>query len=238
MKKISVKTDIPLDKSIGLNYNYTKYFVMQSIILMLRYTMQVDADLRKLVRRTYLSFFQDGLWDIFLGLFIVGWGVGMLTDMAYLVGSLFVCFYFIIWGLKRWLTYPRIGYVKLGDKEKKIRLGISIVLGIMVLIGLVFAFAFITDERPQWLMDYFPLIFSGMLAVVVSGISISLGVYRFLVYAMIIFIAGSIHQWSDIKWAYTYTGAGSLIGLIGIIVLVRFIRHYPKQTEEAVDIVR
>jgi len=197
--------------------------------------MQKDADLKKLIRRTYFSFFQDGLWDIFLGLFILGWGVGILTDMAYLVGGWFVCFYFIIWGLKRWLTYPRIGYVKLGDREQKIRLGISIVMGVMVLVGLVFAFAFITDERPKWLMDYFPLIFSGILSVVVSGISISMGVYRFLVYAMIIFIAGSIHQWSDIEWAYTYIGAGGLIGLIGIIILVRFVRHYPKQTEEVMD---
>ena len=199
--------------------------------------MQKDADLRKLIRRTYLSFFQDGLWDIFLGLFILGWGVGMLTDMAYLVGGWFICFYFIIWGLKRWLTYPRIGYVKLGDREQKIRMGISIVLGIMVLIGLVFAIAFITDERPQWLMDYFPLLFSGMLAVVVSGISLSLGAYRFLVYAVMIFVAGSIHQWSDIEWAYTFIGAGSLIGLIGVIVLIRFVRRYPKQSEEVMDVV-
>ena len=197
--------------------------------------MQKDADLKKLVRRTYLSFFQDGLWDVFLGLFILGWGIGMLTDMAYLVGGWFICFYFIIWGLKRWLTYPRIGYVKLGDREQKIRMGISIVLGILVLMGLVFAIAFITDERPKWISDYFPLIFSGMLAILVGGVSYSFGIYRFLFYAGLIFLAGVVQQWTDIEWAHSYIGAGVMIVLPGVTILVRFLQNYPKLPQEELD---
>lgn len=197
--------------------------------------MNMDTDLKKLVRRTYLVFFQDGLWDIFLGLFIIGWGVGILTDMAYLVGSWFIGLYFIMWGLKRWLTYPRIGYVKLGDREKKIWVGISIVLGIMVLVGVLFAIAFITDERPQWIQDYFPLFFSGMLAILVGGVAWSFGIYRFLLHAALIFIAGAVHQWSDIQWAHTYLGAGVVIVLLGIVILVRFIQKYPKIPQEESD---
>ena len=197
--------------------------------------MNMDADLKKLVRRTYLAFFQDGLWDIFLGLFIIGWGLSILTDLAYLVGGWFICFYFIIWGIKRWLTYPRIGYVKLGDREKKIRMGISIVLGIMVLVGIVFAIGFITDERPQWIADYFPLIFSGLLAVLVGGITWSFGVYRFLLYSMLIFIAGVVQHWTDIEWAHSYIGAGVVIMLLGVIILIRFIQKYPKMPQEELN---
>lgn len=197
--------------------------------------MNMDADLKKLIRRTYFVFFQDGLWDIFLGLFIIGWGISILTDLAYLVGGWFICFYFIIWGVKRWLTYPRIGYVKLGDREKKIRMGISIVLGIMVLVGVVFAIAFITDERPQWLGDYFPLIFSGLLAILVGGITWSFGIYRFLLYSVLILIAGVVQQWTDIEWAHSYIGAGVLIILPGVFILIRFIRKYQKMPQENSD---
>ncbi|MDH4292277.1 MAG: hypothetical protein OEV56_06690, partial [Dehalococcoidia bacterium] len=74
--------------------------------------MVSDVNLKEIQRKVYMSFFQDGLWDIFLGLFMVGWGLAILTEAAYLPGIYFLGIYFAIWGIKKWLTYPRIGYVR------------------------------------------------------------------------------------------------------------------------------
>ncbi|MGD9143028.1 MAG: hypothetical protein PVG61_04190 [Dehalococcoidia bacterium] len=195
-----------------------------------------DSDLKPLVRRSYVIFFQDGLWDIFLGLFVLGWGLSILTDLAYLAGSLFVCLYLIVWSLKRWLTYPRVGYARLGVRQEKFRQIISIILGITMVAGVMFAVIFIADDRPEWLTDYFPLLFSGILAAVVGVIAAWLGVYRFLVHAALIFIAGAVHQFTDIAWSCTYIGGGVVIVGVGVIYLVRFLKKYPRMTGEEIDV--
>ena len=197
--------------------------------------MNADADLKPLVRRSYLIFFQDGLWDIFLGLFVLVWGLGILTDLAYLAGSLFVCLYLVVWSLKRWLTYPRIGYARLGVRQEKFRQLVSIILGITMTAGIIFAIIFIADDRPEWLSDYFPLLFSGVLAAVVGVMTAWLGVYRFLVHAALIFIAGAVHQFMDIAWSHTYIGGGTVIIIVGAFYLVRFLKKYPGISTEELD---
>jgi hypothetical protein len=198
--------------------------------------MSTDADLKRLVRRSYLIFFQDGLWDIFLGLFILGWGLSILTDLAYLAGSLFICLYFIVWSLKKWLTYPRVGYAKLGVRLERFRQMVMIILGIAAVAGICLAIVFLADDRPAWLTDYFPLVFSGILALVVSVLGGWLGVYRFLTHAGIIFLAGVIQQFTDVAWSYAYIGAGAVIVVIGAGYLGRFLRKYPRIPAEGMDV--
>ena len=197
--------------------------------------MNTDADLKRLARRSYLIFFQDGLWDIFLGIFILGWGLSILTDLAYLAGSLFVCLYLVVWSLKKWLTYPRVGYARLGVRMEKFRQAVMIILGITALTGIAFAIVFLADDRPAWLTDYFPLLFSGILALVVGLLAGWLGVYRFLAYAGLIFLAGVVHQFTDVAWSHTYIGAGAIIVIIGAGYLVHFLRKYPRMPEEETD---
>ena len=81
--------------------------------------MVSDINLKEIQRRVYMTFFQDGLWDIFLGLFILGWGLSILTEAAYLPGISFLGIYFVIWGIKKWLTYPRIGYVRFSATSRR-----------------------------------------------------------------------------------------------------------------------
>jgi hypothetical protein len=66
-----------------------------------RLTMVEDINLKEIQRKVYLTFFQDGLWDIFLGLFILAWGLSILTETAYLPGVSFLGIYFAIWGIKK-----------------------------------------------------------------------------------------------------------------------------------------
>ena len=195
----------------------------------------MDIDLKKLEKRAFMTFFQDGLWDICLGLFIMGWGIGILTDMAFLIGGWFIVIYLAVLGIKKWLTYPRIGYVKLNKREVKMKLQLTILLGVVMLLGVFITGIFALDTRPQWLSDYFPMFFSGMLALIVIVISLWVGAYRFILYAVFILGAGAIHQWLDLEWSYTYIGAGSVIILIGLSILISFLRKYPKTPQGETD---
>jgi hypothetical protein len=198
--------------------------------------MMKDSELQTIQRKVYMSFLEDGVWDIFLGLFMLGWGLAILTDAAYLVGASFVGLYFIAWGVKKRLTYPRIGYVKFSAGSRRRITTRFLILGTAVLLlGLLAAVLWGTGTRPQWLADYFPLIFNGMLAAVVCFVAYWARVNRFYLYAALIFLGAVFHLWLGIEWEFGFIGAGGIILLIGLGFLIRFLRKYPRVAQEGKD---
>jgi len=193
-----------------------------------------DINLKEIQRKVYLTFFQDGLWDIFLGLFILGWGLSILTEAAYLPGVSFLGIYFAIWGIKKWLIYPRIGYVRFSaSSRRRITARFLIFLTVVLLLGITAGLVWGIGTRPQWLADYFPLIFNGMLAAIVCLAAYWARVNRFYLHAVLIFLGAVFHLWLGIRWEFGFIGAGGIIVLIGLGILIIFLRKYPKMVEEA-----
>jgi hypothetical protein len=198
--------------------------------------MRKDDELQTIQRKVYMTFFEDGVWDIFLGFFVLGWGLSILTDGSYLPGVVFVCLYFTVWGIKKWLTYPRIGYVRFSStSRRRIKARFVILLTVVLLLGLLAGVLFGIGSRPQWLVDYFPLIFNGMLAVIVCFAAYWARVNRFYLHATLIFLGGVLHKWPGIPWEFGFIGAGGIIILIGLGFLIRFLRKYPKVAQEGQD---
>ena len=196
--------------------------------------MVSDVNLKEIQRKVYVSFFQDGLWDIFLGLFIVGWGLAILTEAAYLAGMSFLGLYFVIWGLKKWVTYPRIGYARFSATSRRRITARFLILGtVVLLLGLLAAVVWGIGTRPQWLADYFPLIFNGMLAAVICFVAYWARVNRFYLHAALIFLGAVFHLWLGIGWEFGFIGAGGIIVVIGLGMLASFLRKYPRMVEEA-----
>ena len=52
--------------------------------------MRPETDPKKIKRKVYMSFFQDGLWDIFLGVFLLGWGFTVWFDIPLLQTAVFI----------------------------------------------------------------------------------------------------------------------------------------------------
>jgi TctA family transporter len=195
--------------------------------------MVEDINLKEIQRKVYLSFFQDGLWDIFLGLFILGWGLAILTDLAYLVGAFFIGIYFTIWGVKKWITYPRIGYAKFSETSRRRITARFVILGtVVLLVGVMMAVVWGIGARPQWLADYFPLVFNGILAAIVCFVAYWARANRFYLYAVLIFLGAVFYLWVGIPWEFGFIGAGGIIVLIGVGILINFLRRYPKMDEE------
>ncbi len=195
-----------------------------------------DSELRTIERKVYMSFFEDGVWDVFLGLFILGWGISILTEAAYLPGVSFIGIYFAVWGIKKWLTYPRIGYVRFSSISRRRITTKFLILGAAVLLfGLLAAVLWGIGTRPQWLADYFPLIFNGMLAAVVCFAAYWARINRFYLHAALIFLGAVFHLWAGIKWEFGFIGAGGIILLIGLGFLIRFLHKYPRAAQEGKD---
>jgi hypothetical protein len=193
--------------------------------------MRMDADLKKLERRAYLTFFEDGLWDICLGLLIIVWGLMLTLEFSGVIGGIWVAAYFIIVSLKRWLTYPRTGYIKIsGSRRQQIKL---VILGtVLFLLGLVVFFLFNASRRPAWLDEYFMLMFSTMTAVVIALLGYWWKVLRWYVYAGMVFIAAAVYQWLDTPLNLTFVVPGGIMTSYGLVLLIKFLRKYPKAKGE------
>jgi len=196
--------------------------------------MVEDISLKEIQRKIYMTFFQDGLWDIFLGLFVLGWGLAILTGGTYLPGVIFIALYFAVWGMKKRLTYPRIGYARFSATSRRRITARFAILGVAVLlVGVMVAVLWGIGTRPQWLADYFPLIFNGILAAIVCFISYWARVKRFYGHAVLIFLGAVFHLWLGVRWEFGFIGAGGIIVLIGLGILIIFLRKYPKIVEGA-----
>ena len=74
------------------------------------WVMRPDIEPKQLKHKVHITYFQDGLWDIVLGLFLLGWGLAVGFDMGWLPGATFVAFFWIALGLKQKVTYPQPRY--------------------------------------------------------------------------------------------------------------------------------
>jgi len=102
-------------------------------------------DLKKLERKVWTSFFEDGIWDIYLGLLLLAMGAGALVSDIGLSKTAHMIIYLLLvggaglflWAGKRFITMPRIGRVIYGAKAKARKVKTIIVLTVSVLVGFV-----------------------------------------------------------------------------------------------------
>ena len=96
--------------------------------------MSQDKQFKELSRKAYLSYHQDGLIDILIGLGILGFGLMMLTDSIVfnLLAWMPIIFYV---PLKNRITVPRFGYVQFSsERTKKLRSLLVFLVGLLALI--------------------------------------------------------------------------------------------------------
>ena len=196
--------------------------------------MVPDVDLKKIEHKTYMSYFQDGWWDILLGIFLLGWGIGILTDTAGYTGIWFVPAYWIIWGLKKRLTHPRIGYVKVA-RERKTLAWLAIAGVVTLLIAIIAYFLVVSGSMPVFAKGYFMFLFGAINAAVASAIAYWWQVNRWYAYTVLILLGVSSYQWLDFSLPFSFIIPGSVIILSGLVILIRFLRKHPKLAEERFD---
>ena len=88
--------------------------------------MSQNISLKALERNAWTSYFQDGLWDIFLGLLLVSSAVNTWLSDSGVPSSARISTYIgimvlgglVLWAGKRFITVPRLGRVKFGPKRK------------------------------------------------------------------------------------------------------------------------
>ncbi len=207
--------------------------------------MTKEPNLREIERRAYMSYHQDGLLDIFAGLYVLGFGLGILIDVFWelsfgaIMPGILIATVLPIWiAAKRKITMPRIGYVNFGTRgASKI---VAIFIGLMVAgLGFFFAFTFATFQggSRQWLdliiQNGMPIVGFGSLAVCIL-FGYSMGLKRLYAYGLLSAIALAIGHFVGIFFAYILLVLGITIMAAGFALLIAFVRKYPLKGEEAI----
>jgi hypothetical protein len=202
-------------------------------------------DLKKLERKVWTSFFEDGIWDIYLGMLLLAMAFGaLLTDIGVPESSLMIVYLVLLgaamvflWVGKRFITLPRVGRVRFGPKGKS-RIGKAVILmAISALVGLL-AFVIAALSAKGSLPRSFPTdllipgIWVGNMIIVFSLAAYFLRFNRLYLIGVMFAIAVpldivlTVLTHRDLTSVAFGVPAITVI-MMGIFVLSRFLRKYP-----------
>lgn len=193
-------------------------------------------NLKELERKAYLSFFEDGLLDILLGLWLLGLAWLMWSDSAALIGVLALLIVPLFGLLKRWVTIPRIGVVRLKPSQKR-RAGWQMTLGVGVFfLMLVMSLGLFANGRADnlqaFLSQNIDFIFGALIALPLALAALVTGVWRWLVYAAVLLAIFAVGQFAPFDAPAATFISGVILALSGLGVLIGFMRRYPRPLEE------
>jgi hypothetical protein len=200
--------------------------------------MTKQNTLRGIEKKAYMSYHQDGLLDIVIGLYAVAFGLGIVAgkildfSFAAIMPGILIAIVLPIWiQAKRKITMPRIGFVKFGTRgSNKL---FAIFLGLMVLgLGVFFVFTLATFQngRPVWIETVFQygMIVIGLgSAVIASLFAYTMGLKRLHGYGLLTFALFASGHFLSVPFEYLLLVIGSVIIASGAALLVRFVRKYP-----------
>ncbi|MEJ2281222.1 MAG: hypothetical protein P8X97_04810 [Candidatus Bathyarchaeota archaeon] len=196
--------------------------------------------LRDIEKKTYMSYHQDGLLDIFIGIYVLLFGIGIslmtMTDfnMWFIIPAIFPAIMIPIWiSAKKRITMPRIGYVNFGIRG--VNKMMAIFIGLMVAgLGVFMVFGLGTSMGEGWaltLRDFF--ISNSMLIISIGALIVSslfaytMGLKRLYGYGLLIFILFFTGHFITIPFEYFLLTIGFVIIISGFTLLLQFIRKYP-----------
>jgi hypothetical protein len=205
-----------------------------------------NIDLKEIERKAWMSYFRDGLLDIYLGLLLLvlwAWpsfldsiqpaGLRILTEvgvMAVLIAG--------FWASKRFITLPRLGRAKFGPaRQAKRRKTAAVYAAAVLLTVLLWVLVVAAQQNEAGLAAAFrdESVWIGLGFALMAGLVIGLGAYfmdfsRGYVHAVL--YAGGFAAAEVLSTPLGFLIAGSIGLLMGTVVLVRFLHAQPVVREE------
>ncbi|MFX1489150.1 MAG: hypothetical protein ACFFBI_08385 [Promethearchaeota archaeon] len=205
--------------------------------------MNNNDDLKHLEKKVWLSTFQDGLWDIYFGLIIMGVGLAPLGRFLGLPETIGVLMLIFSWDMgaclifilgKRYISRPRIGFVKFGQNRKKRNKLLGVFLGINVgLTVIMFIFTLVGSFQVR-LPGFLVMLIIGLLFITTpfSLIAYFIQLKRIYLYALIggfgLFFSELLSSYfkDPLNDVIIFIPFGGMILIFGVIILIHFLNKY------------
>lgn len=208
--------------------------------------MSQNLDLKQIERKVYTSFHQDGLIDLFLGFIMLVSILSSMLDASGVSDTARIAIYaplMVVLGPvlymlgKKYISFPRMGYVKPGSKQKRKRRIIIFAIITAVLVTLVILTLILAkksgDTPPPPGKFWSSLIMTLIIISIFSIIALVTMTPRFYLLGIIVGMSEPLYVLSQYYIDTKYVGfvaygiPAIFLLLIGIIVLKRFIKKYP-----------
>jgi hypothetical protein len=204
--------------------------------------------LKDLEKKTWIATFQDGFWDIYFGLFIIGMGLAPLGRFLGLPETIGVLMLVISWDIvaglifilgKIYISRPRIGFVKFGKIRKRRNKLLAVFLSINVgLTVIIFIFTLLGMFQLS-LPGYMVMLVIGLLFITTpfSFIAYFIQLKRVYLYALLggfgLFFSELLTPILDSPFndLLIFVSFGGMILVFGIIILIRFLIKYQLDKE-------
>lgn len=209
----------------------------------------ITLNLKEIEKKAYRSTFQDGIWDIFLGLLLLNIALGALLagrgiseglTMTILSASAVLIVLAFVTGKKR-ITIPRMGFVEFGPKRKRkiwksrITLLSSFFAGLIVFLAALLI-SYYTAGRPK-IVYLFPAAWVANSIIVFSLLAHYLDCRRLFLYGVLFALPVPVDMLANellgVKLIFfALAVAAAIMLVIGAVLLVRFLRDYPLPVKE------
>lgn len=194
--------------------------------------------MKEIERRAYLSYHQDGLVDIFLGIAFLAFGAPILYDpgMVAVAGGIIAVVPVMYAAVKKSVTIPRLGYVKFASQRRsKIRNVVLFLVVAGVLGNVAGVFAMIYRPFVIFLVENYMIVIGVVGAAIFSLAAYLSEVKRFYAYSAINLIAFPSGYILPTAIYQPMILLGAIITISGAFLLYRFLRKYPKRTGGTLD---
>jgi len=206
--------------------------------------MTEKIDLKKIEKKAWTLYFQDGLIDIFIGCIVIMFALAPFLSES--LGDFWSSAVFLpFWGLvyllilvtRKYVVTPRIGIVKFGVVRKKKMIKFNLIIFIVLTIGFLLGLlSFIDFNVPGWIhMARF-----GLIVLITSSLAAYFLDYpRLFVYGIMFILSLLIGEWLWVNMQVSHHGfpitfgiTSAIIIIIGLIVFVRLLQNNPLPKKE------
>ncbi len=213
--------------------------------------MTTTINLKEIERRAFRATYQDGLWDIYYGLVVVGMSIFVYrpesgySPLNIVMAVLIMTTALLLFRLgKKHITLPRMGQVRFGAARKQKARTLAIIMGIFVLFQLVLLGATRFGWFPASVEGVFGKLLQvnnpGLMTVALTG-SFILGMSMLVIvhisdfprgYYIALMMALAVFLMIYLNRPLYPLIIGVLIALPGVYLLLRFLKQYPLPREE------
>jgi hypothetical protein len=200
--------------------------------------MAQNVSLKGDERRAYMSYHEDGLLDLMVGLAVLLAGVYALVDLDIPLGAGWVVLWLPLWlSAKKSITARRLPDAEVSEEQYdglwRAAAFVIAALVLLVLAGLVVLWGRSTGSVPEWflagLREYLTPVL-GLIGALVMTIAAWLSrLNRLYAYAVLTALAFFAGYWLGVSTALAVTLVGGFIMLSGAAMLIRFVRTHPEQ---------
>jgi hypothetical protein len=211
--------------------------------------MSEAISLRDAERKAFTSTFQHGLWDIFVGCFLLQFVIGPFLSRGlgdFWASAVFLPFWALtfvaLWLVKRYVVTPRVGTVDFGAWRKARLRRFNVVMLAVCLAALALGILSAVDLAvvPGWMIAArFGLVF----LLFFGGAAYFLNFTRLYAYGVLVALSPLVGEWLWVSLGVSHHGYPVTFGItaaiavcVGAVKFVRLLRDYPLPTESPSEV--